>query len=68
MVDLQQPHGRRQYNKDYMYEHGIATFALGDACASAAGLQESPNPRYLQSLRKAVDFIERNQHHDGGWR
>jgi hypothetical protein len=68
LVGLQQPRGRRQYNNHYMYEHGIATFALGDACASAAGLQESPNPRYLQSLRKAVEFIERNQHHDGGWR
>jgi hypothetical protein len=51
-----------------MYEHGMATFALGDACASAAELQEPPNPRYLQSLRKAVEFIERNQHADGGWR
>ena len=68
LVGSQQPRGRRQYNNHYMYEHGIATFALGDACASVAGLHESPNPRYLEGLRKAVEFIERNRHQDGGWR
>jgi hypothetical protein len=61
--------GRRgKYHNYYMYEHGIATFALGDACAAAAELQEIANPRYLHCLAKAVEFIERNQHDDGGWR
>ncbi len=53
---------------DHMYEHGIATFALGDACAAAAALQQPPNSRYMQGLRKAVEYIYQNQHEDGGWR
>ncbi len=59
------PGGYHQY---YMYEHGMATFALGDACAAALALHEPPPPRTMQSLRKAVKFIEQNQHRDGGWR
>ena len=34
--------------KNYMYEHGIAAFALGDAVAAAIALHEPPQPRYLQ--------------------
>ncbi len=56
------------YHKNFMYEHGIAAFALGDAVAAALALHEPPRVRYLQGLRKAVKFIEQNQHHDGGWR
>ncbi len=59
---------RGAYHKNFMYEHGIAAFALGDACAAAIALHESPQPRYLQGLHKAVEFIEENQHLDGGWR
>ena len=33
------PGGYHQY---YMYEHGMATFALGDACAAALALHEPP--------------------------
>ncbi len=56
------------YHQYYMYEHGIAAFALGEACALARASGRTPDPRYSQALRKAMDFIERMQHDDGGWR
>lgn len=56
------------YHQFYMYEHGIATFALADACAAAAAMRQPANEKYLDALRKAVDFIVQNQHDDGGWR
>ena len=52
----------------YMYEHGIATFALADACAAAKASGVKPDSRYLDALAKAVSFIEKQQHYDGGWR
>ncbi len=60
--------GNRQFHQYYMYEHGIAAFALGEACAVAKASGRRPDPRYLQALRKAMLFIERMQHDDGGWR
>ena len=63
------PAGRkRQFHQYYMYEHGIAAFALGEACAVARASGETPDPRYLRALRKAMGFIEEMQHNDGGWR
>jgi len=56
------------YHKYHMYEHGIATFALADACAAARAMGREPDERYLQAVKKAVRFIEANQHTDGGWR
>ena len=58
----------RQYHQYYMYEHGIAAFALGEACAVARASGKTPDPRYLRALRKAIGFIEEMQHDDGGWR
>lgn len=52
----------------FMYEHGIATFALADACAVARDSGRTPDPRYHESLRRAVHYIEERQHDDGGWR
>jgi hypothetical protein len=52
----------------FMYEHGIDTFALAEACAVACAAQQEPGLRYLTAVRKAVGFIERTQHRDGGWR
>lgn len=52
----------------YMYEHGIAAFALAEACATARAMGEEPNPEYVNSLKKAIRFIENEQHEDGGWR
>jgi hypothetical protein len=57
-----------EVHEQYMYEHGIATFALADACAAAVALGRPPDERYAEALEKAVDFIYQNQHDDGGWR
>ncbi len=60
--------GEATYHQHHMYEHGIAAFALADACAAAAALYQPENERYMQALEKAVAFIEKTQHLDGGWR
>jgi hypothetical protein len=49
------------------YEHGIATFALAEACAVARANDEEPEPRYLDAARRAVKFIESHQYAHGGW-
>jgi len=51
-----------------MYEHGIASFALADACEMAVSLGREPEDRYRQATQKAVQFIHYAQHADGGWR
>lgn len=56
------------YYKNYMYDHGIAAFALAEACAVAADAREPQNAAYLEALRRAVRYIESQQHQDGGWR
>ncbi len=60
--------GYPQYHKYHMYEHGIAAFALADACATARALGREPPEPYLKASERAVAFIEANQHTDGGWR
>lgn len=63
------PKGRRaNYHKHYMYEHGIAAFALADARAAATALGAAENDSYRRATEKAVEFIHANQHTDGGWR
>jgi Squalene-hopene cyclase C-terminal domain/Prenyltransferase and squalene oxidase repeat len=68
----QQPDGglfRRAASSGYfMYEHGIATFALAEACAISIASRQPVDQRYLDAATKAVQFIERQQHTDGGWR
>ena len=51
-----------------MYEHGIAAFALADACEMASSSGEEPADRYRQAAQRAEQFIEYAQHNDGGWR
>ncbi len=51
-----------------MYEHGIAAFALADACEMAVSAGRAPEDRYCQAAQKAVQFIHYAQHNDGGWR
>jgi len=58
-------HGARACN---MYEHGIAAFALADACEMSVSLPRKPDDRYQQATQKAVQFIHYAQHDDGGWR
>ena len=62
---LDRDHGTGACN---MYEHGIAAFALADACEMAASLEREPDDRYRQATQKAVQFIHYAQHDDGGWR
>jgi hypothetical protein len=58
-------HGAGQCN---MYEHGIAAFALADACEMADSLGREPEDRFRQAAQRAIQFIEYAQHEDGGWR
>ena len=57
-----------RYERCYMYEHGIATFALCEACAVAKASRRTPSPKMLEAAVRAVKFIESQQHDDGGWR
>jgi uncharacterized protein YfaP (DUF2135 family) len=56
------------FSQPSMYEHGIAAFALADACAAARESGQAPDARYLHAAAKAARFIEEVQHRDGGWR
>ena len=60
--------GTKNRNGQYMYEHGIATFALAEACALSHSFQRPVEGRYRQALEHAIQFILDNQHDDGGWR
>jgi hypothetical protein len=51
-----------------MYEHGMAAFALAEACAVARASGRQPLARYRQAAEKAIRFIYDAQHDDGGWR
>jgi hypothetical protein len=59
---------KARFDHCYMYEHGIAAFALAEACAVAKASGHAPRPKILKAAGKAVRFIESQQHHDGGWR
>lgn len=50
------------------YEHGIATFALAEACAVAIAEGKVPKPEYETAARLAASFIEQGQYTQGGWR
>lgn len=52
----------------FMYEHGIAAFALAEACAVAKACKREPDKRYRTAAEKAIRHIEQAQHYDGGWR
>ena len=49
------------------YEHGIAVFALAEACAVAAANDEQPNPRFRDAAARGIKFIEDHQYSRGGW-
>ncbi|MEO1995231.1 MAG: prenyltransferase/squalene oxidase repeat-containing protein [Planctomycetaceae bacterium] len=51
-----------------MYEHGIATFALLEACALDVAAGRKPLREWRQAAERAVRYIEKMQHNDGGWR
>ncbi len=55
---LDPDHGTRSCN---MYEHGIAAFALADACEMSLSLHQEPFDPYRQAAEKAVSsFIMRS--------
>ena len=60
--------GSGHYHEKFMYEHGIAAFALAEACALAKAEGEEIPPKYYRAMKQAIDFILRIQHIDGGWR
>jgi hypothetical protein len=60
--------GSGGFERNFMYEHAIATFALCEACAVALAEGREPEPLYLDAATKAVRCLEHSQHADGGWR
>lgn len=65
---LQEIAAGAQFQQYFMYEHAIATFALCEACAVAIAEGQKPDTRFLLAASRAVQFVERVQHSDGGWR
>ena len=57
-----------RFNRYFMYEHAMGTFALCEACAVAVAEGKKPDTRYQTAAGRAVYFIENVQHNDGGWR
>lgn len=49
------------------YEHGIATFALAEACAVSIAECRTPDADVLNAAQRAVAFIEEHQYQGGGW-
>ncbi|MFO0872229.1 MAG: prenyltransferase/squalene oxidase repeat-containing protein, partial [Pirellulales bacterium] len=50
------------------YENGIAAFATCEACAISVNSGRSVPDAYRTAAERAVRFLERVQHQDGGWR
>lgn len=59
---------RFAYHPHFMYEHGMATYALAEACALAKAEGQTPDPKLVKATLRAIEFIGRMQHADGGWR
>ena len=53
-------------DKHWPYEHGIATYALGEATTFCTQLKVDV-PGLLEVTQKAGQFIIDNQHESGGW-
>jgi hypothetical protein len=56
------------FDRSFMYEHAIATFALCEACAVALAEGREPQPLFVDAATKAVRCLVQSQHADGGWR
>jgi Squalene-hopene cyclase C-terminal domain/Prenyltransferase and squalene oxidase repeat len=77
LVEHQRPDGalvgplagqRGGYGHTFMYEHAMAAFALAEACAVRKAQGKGDARSLWNAAVKAIEFIERNQHNDGGWR
>jgi hypothetical protein len=53
---------------DAMYEHGIATLALAEACGLAKASGRAPEEAWAEAATRAVWYLVQHQHDDGGWR
>ena len=53
-------------DKHWCYEHGIATYALGEAATFCTQLKVDV-PNLLEVTKQAGQFIIDNQHDSGGW-
>ncbi len=53
--------GKAGFTQHGVYEHGIATYALGEYYTM------TKDERYVELLKKAVTFIVKGQAPDGGW-
>jgi hypothetical protein len=56
------------FYQEFMYEHGMATFALAEACAIRKAMGQPRHGAYFQAAEKAIRFLYQMQHDDGGWR
>ncbi|MFO0901518.1 MAG: carboxypeptidase-like regulatory domain-containing protein [Pirellulales bacterium] len=52
----------------FMYEHGIAAFALNEANAIDVANGRAGNGEFREAAERALRYLERIQHKDGGWR
>jgi len=68
LVQQQQEDGRLFGPQHSWYDHGIATFALAEACAVALASDHVPADRYLIAAQRAIGFMEMHQYAGGGWR
>jgi hypothetical protein len=59
--------GNNRWPHSGWYEHGIGTFALADACATALASRQTIDSRYLEATKRAVKFQEKHQYAQGGW-
>ena len=66
LVNWQKEDGRL-FGTHSWYEHGIATFAIAEACAVAVAEGETPDPRYVNTVELAIKFLEAHQYEGGGW-
>ncbi len=55
------------YHPQFMYEHGMATYALAEACSLAKVMEEPIPEKYAEALKKGIRFALNIQHDDGGW-
>lgn len=70
LVENQKENGGWYTHDDsyFMYEHGLATFAMAEACAVAKAFGKKPKPEVQMAAQRGVDYILKLQHEDGGWR
>lgn len=64
---LYQAHSGTRH-RHFMYEHGIGAFALAEANAVGVATRPGAPTPYREATERALRYIQRIQHNDGGWR